>query len=157
MDPLLKQVGELLLGAIPTIVLLLLLYALYTSLVGKPLKLVLERRRDHTEGAILKARADIAAAEARTQEYEQRLRDARLAIFKAQEARRQSAQKARAAAVAEARERAQQQIREARAAIEQDMIAARQSLQGEAERLAADIIRTILKPAAVASAVGGQS
>jgi|SRR5580704_12317800 F-type H+-transporting ATPase subunit b len=157
MDPLLKQVGELLLGAIPTIVLLLLLYALYTSLVGKPLKRVLEQRREHTEGAIIKARADIAAAEARTQEYEQRIRDARLAIFKAQEARRQAAQKARAAAVAEARERAQQQIREARAAIEQDMIAARQSLQGEAERLAADIIRTILKPAAVASAVGGQS
>jgi F-type H+-transporting ATPase subunit b len=157
MDPLLKQVGELLLGAIPTAILLLLLYALYTSLVGKPLKRVLEQRRERTEGAILKAWADIAAAEAKTQEYEQRLREARLAIFKAQGARRQAAQKSRAAAVAEARERAQQQIREARAAIEQDMTAARQSLQGEAERLAADIIRTILKPAAVASAVGGQS
>src|SRR5260370_29036969 len=105
MDPLLKQVGELLLGAIPTVVLLVLLYALYTSLVGKPLKRVLEQRRERTEGAILKARADIAAAEARTQEYEQHLREARLAIFKAQEARRQAAQKARAAAVAEARER----------------------------------------------------
>ena len=157
MDPLLKQVGELLLGAIPTVVLLLLLYALYTSLVGKPLKRVLEQRRERTEGAIIKARADIAAAEATTQEYEQRLRDARLAIFKSQEARRLAAQKARAAAVAEARERAQQQIREARAAIEQDMVVARQSLQGEAERLAADIIRTILKPAAVVSAADGQS
>jgi F-type H+-transporting ATPase subunit b len=157
MDPLLKQVGELLLGAIPTVVLLLLLYALYTSLVGKPLKRVLEQRRERTEGAILKARADIAAAEARTQEYEQRLRDARLAVFKAQEARRQAAQKARAAAVAEARERAQQQMREARAAIEQDMVVARQSLQGEAERLATDIIRIILKPAGVTSAAGGQS
>ena len=70
---------------------------------------------------MLKARADIAAAEAKTQDYEQRLREARLVIFKAQEVRRQAAQKARAAAVAEARERAQQQIREARAAMEQDM------------------------------------
>jgi F-type H+-transporting ATPase subunit b len=157
MDPLLKQVGELLLGAIPTAVLLLLLYALYTNLVGKPLKRVLEQRRERTEGAVLKARADIAAAEAKTQEYEQRLRDARLAIFKTQETRRQAAQKARAAAVAQARERAQEQIREARAAIEQDMVVARQSLQGESERLASDIIRTILKPAAVAPAVGGQS
>jgi F-type H+-transporting ATPase subunit b len=157
MDPLLKQVGELLLGAIPTAVLLLLLYAIYTSLVGKPLKRVLEQRRERTEGAVLKARADIAAAEAKTQEYEQRLRDARLAIFKVQEARRQAAQKARAAAVAQARERALGQIREARAAIEQDMVAARQSLQGESERLASEIIRTILKPAGVAPAVGGQS
>jgi F-type H+-transporting ATPase subunit b len=157
MDPLLKQVGELLLGAIPTVILLLLLYALYTSLVGKPLKRVLDQRRERTEGAILKARADIAAAEARTQEYEQRLRDARLAIFKVQEARRQAAQKARAAAVAEARERAQEQIRQARAAIEQDMAAARQALQAESEQLASEIIRTILRPAGVAPAVGGQS
>ena len=157
MDPLLKQVGELLLGAIPTAVLLLLLYALYTNLVGKPLKRVLEQRRERTEGAVLKARADISAAEAKTQDYEQRLRDARLAIFKTQEGRRQAAQKARAATVAQARERALEQIREARAAIEQDMVAARQSLQGESERLASEIIRTILKPAAAAPAAGGQS
>jgi F-type H+-transporting ATPase subunit b len=156
MDPLLRQVGELLLGAVPTAVLLLLLYAIYTALVGKPLKQALEQRRERTEGAVLKARADIAAAEAKTQEYEQRLREARLAIFKAQEARRRLAQKARAAAVAQARERAQQQIREARSAIEQDMIAARQSLQGESEHLASEIIRTILKPAGVAPALGGQ-
>ena len=157
MDPLLKQVGDLLLGAIPTATLFLLLYAIYTALVGKPLKRVWEQRRERTEGAVLKARADIAAAEAKTQEYEQRLRDARLAIFKTQEAHRQAAQKARAAAVAEARERAQQQIREAKAAIEQDVAVARQSLQGESERLATDIIRTILKPAGLASAAGGQS
>ncbi len=157
MDPLLKQVGELLLGAVPTAAMLLLLYAIYTALVGKPLKRVLEQRRERTEGAIHQARADIAAAEAKTQEYEQRLRDARLAIFKAQEARRQAAQKARASAVAQARERAQQQIQEARAAIEQDINAARQSLQAEAEFLASDIIRTILKPAGVVPAVGGQS
>lgn len=157
MDPLLKQVGELLLGAIPTAALLLLLYAIYTAVVGKPLKRVLEQRRERTEGAVLKARADIAAAEGKTQEYEQRLREARLAIFKAQEVRRQAAQKARAAAVAQARERAQEQIRQARAAIEQDMAAARLSLQGESEQLASEIIRTILKPAGVAPAMGGQS
>jgi F-type H+-transporting ATPase subunit b len=155
MDPLLKQVGDLLLGAVPTAVMFLLLYAIYTALVGKPLKKMLEERRQRTEGAILKARADVAAAEAKTQDYEQRLRDARLAIFKAQEVRRQAAQKARAEAVSEAREHAHQQVRDARAAIEQDMAAARQSLQAESETLAADIIRTILKPAGGASAVGG--
>lgn len=157
MDPLLRQVGNLLLGAVPTATIFLLLYAIYTSLVGKPLKRVLEQRRERTEGAVLKARADIAAAESKTQEYEQRLRNARLAIFKAQEVHRQAAQKARAAAVAEARERAQQQIREARVAIEQDMAAARLSLQAESEALAADIIRTILKPAGAAPVAGGAS
>jgi len=157
MDPLLKQVGDLLLGAVPTAVIFLLLVAIYSGLVGRPLRRALEQRRDRTEGAILKARADVAAAEAKTHEYEQRLREARLAVFKAQEMRRQAAQKARAAAVAEARERAQQQIREARAAIEQDMGFAKQSLQSEADRLASEIIRTILKSAGVASAAGGAS
>jgi F-type H+-transporting ATPase subunit b len=157
MDPLLRQVGDLLLGAVPTATLFLLLYAIYSALVGKPLRQALELRRDRTEGAVLKARADIAAAEAKTQEYEQRLREARLAVFKAQDVRRQAAQKARAAAMTEARERAQQQIREARAAIDHDMATARQSLQGESERLASEIIRTILKPAGVAYPVGGPS
>lgn len=145
MDPLLRQVGDLLLGAVPTAVLFLLLYALYSALVGKPMKHALEKRRERTEGAVLKARADISAAEAKTEEYENRLREAKLAVFKAQDARRQAAQKARAAAVAEARERAQQQIREARAAMEKDMAEAQQSLQSEADRLATEIIRTVLK------------
>ena len=77
MDNTLKQVGELLLGAIPTAVMLLLLYAIYQTLVRKPLNRVLDHRRERTEGAVLKARADVAAAEARTQEYEQKLREAR--------------------------------------------------------------------------------
>jgi F-type H+-transporting ATPase subunit b len=157
MDQTLKQVGELLLGAVPTAVLLLLLYAIYSALLHQPLKRVLEQRRERTEGAFLKARADIAAAEARTQEYEQRLREARLVIFKAQEARRQQAQQARADAVLQARTRAHEQVRDARAAIEQDMAAARGGLQAETERLAAEIIRTILRPAGMPSAAGGQA
>jgi F-type H+-transporting ATPase subunit b len=123
----------------------------------RPLKSDLEQRRERTEEAILKARADVAADEAKTQEYERRLREAKLAVFKTQETPRQAARKARAAAVAEARERAQEQIRGARAAIEQDVAVARQSLQSEADRLAREIIRTILKHAGVASEAGGAS
>ena len=90
----------------------------------------------------------------RTQDYEHKLREARLAIFKAQEARRQQAQQLRAQALEEARSRAQQQIREAKAAIEQDMAAARAGLQGEIDRLASEIIATILKPAGAAPSIG---
>ena len=147
MDTTLNQVGQLLLDAVPTVVLLLLLYAIYQNLVRKPLQKILQERRDRTEGAVQKSRADVAAAEARTQEYEQKLREARLAIFKAQEARRQQAQQMRAEALAEARTRAQEQIRQARLAVDQDVAAARAGLQGDIERLANDIIRTILKPA----------
>jgi len=155
MDNTLRQVGELLLGAIPTVVMLLSLYAIYNLLVRKPLVRILHERRERTEGAIQKARADVAAAEARTQDYEQRLREARLVIFKAQEARRQQAQQARAEAVVQARARAQQQIQQARAVLEQDMAAARTGLQAEVERLASDIIRTVLRPSGSAPATGG--
>jgi F-type H+-transporting ATPase subunit b len=155
MDTTLQQAGQLLLDAIPTVVLLLVLYAIYQNLVRKPLQKVLRERNDRTEGAVQKARAAVAAADARTQEYEQKLRDARLAIYKAQEARRQQAQQLRAQALAEARTRAQEQIRQARQGIEQDMAAARTGLQGEVEQLANEIIRTILKPAGSAPMTGG--
>jgi F-type H+-transporting ATPase subunit b len=137
------------------VVLLLLLYAIYQNLVRKPLERVLAERRDRTEGAVQKARADVAAAEARTQEYEQKLRDARIAIYKAQEAKRQAAQQMRAQALEEARARAAEQVRQARTAMEQDMEQARAGLQGEAERLSQEIIRIILKPAENAG-VGGR-
>jgi len=132
-----------------------LLYGIYTVLVHKPLVKVLAERRSKTEGAIEKARADIAAAEARTAEYEQRLREARMAVFKNQEARRQKALQARAAAVAEARGKVQAQIEQARAAIEKDKTAAQAGLQSESSRLAAEIIRIVLHPGGAPTAAGG--
>jgi F-type H+-transporting ATPase subunit b len=155
MSEILGQLGGLLLGSVPTVIFIVLLYGIYTSVVHKPLVKVLAERRSLTEGAIEKARADIAQAEARTADYEQRLREARMAVFKSQEARRQQALQARAAAVAEARRRAQAQVEQARAAIEQDKAAAQGSLQAESGRLAAEIIRIVLQPATQAPA-GGQ-
>jgi len=157
MDETLRQLGGLLLGSIPTIILLTLLYVTYKAVVYQPLSRVLGERRSKTEGAIERARADIAAAEARTAEYEQRLREARMALFKRQEERRQMALQARSAAVAEARAKAQAQVSQARAAIEQDKTAAQTALQAEAGRLATEIVRTVLQPvsAAVQTPVGG--
>ena len=156
MDETLRQLGRLLLGSLPTILVLWLLYVLYRAIVHKPLSGVLAERRDRTEGAIEKARADIAAAEARTAEYEQRLREARAAVFKAQEAQRQQALEARAAALASARERAQEQVKQARAAIEEDKVDAQASLQAESARLAAEIVRTVLRPIGEGSSLGGR-
>ena len=85
------------------------------SSLHKPLEAVLAERRKRTQGAVEQARADISVAAARATEYESRLREARLAVFKALDARRKQAVEARAAAVAQARERAQQQIAQAKA------------------------------------------
>ena len=147
MDETLHQLGGLLLGAIPTVILLALLYALYTTIVHKPLRRVLEERRSKTEGAIERSQADIAAAGARTAEYEQRMREARATLFRAQEARRRVALDARAQAVNEARSKAQTHVAEAKNAIESDRAAAQASLQGEAAALAQEIMRRVLQPA----------
>ena len=156
MQETLRQLGELLLGSVPTIIFLALLYVLYTFLVHRPLTAVLAERRSRTLGAMEKARADIAAAEARTAEYEQRLREARQKVFKNQEARRQQANQARAQAVNQARTRGQEQVKQARTAIEADKQQAMSKLQSDAARLASEIVRMVLRPMASPSQAGGQ-
>jgi F-type H+-transporting ATPase subunit b len=149
MDQTLIQLRGLLLGAIPTVIFLLVTYALYSILVHKPLVKVLAERRAKTEGAVEKARADVAAAEARTAEYEQRMREARVSVFKAQEARRQQANQVRAAAVAETKAKAQKQVDAARAVLEKEKSEAQSGLAAEAGKLATEMIRTVLSPAGV--------
>ena len=156
MDQTLRQLGELLLGSVPTIILLATLYILYSFLVYRPLTAVLAERRSRTQGALEKARADIAAAEARTADYEQRMREARQKIFKNQEARRQQASQARSVAVNQARTRAQEEVKHARAGMEADKQQAMAKLQSDAARLATDIVRTVLRPVVSPGQAGGQ-
>jgi F-type H+-transporting ATPase subunit b len=147
MDETLRQLGELLLGSVPTVILLAVLYALYTTIVHKPLRRVLEERRSKTEGAVEKSRADIAAAEARTAEYEQKLREARAVVFRAQEAKRQAVLQARTNALNEARTKAQAQVQAAKKDIESDRAAAEGGLPADAAALAQEIVRRVLQPA----------
>ena len=145
MDQTLRQLGELLLGSVPTVILLALLYALYTAIVHKPLQRVLEERRSKTEGAVEKSRADIAAAEARTSEYEQRLREARASVFRAQEARRKAALDARAAALNQARNQARPRSRLRNGHPERSRRGTGRFAE-EAQSLAAEIMRRVLEP-----------
>ena len=153
MEQTLRQLGELLLAAIPTSVLLGLLFLVYRAVLGKPLERTLEERYSRTEGAQAQARADIAAADARTAEYEERLRQARAAVFQGLEQRRQKALEARTAAALAARSVAGERIRQARHEIEDQAAQARAGLEQHSERLAGEIIRTLL-PAAAGTAGG---
>lgn len=156
MDEILGQLGGLLLGSVPTVIFMVLLYGLYTAMVHKPLVKVLAERHSRTEGAVERARADIAAAESRTAEYEQRLREARGALFKRQETQRQKALQAQAAIVAQARAKTQAQVEQARREIEKDKLAAQAGLQAESARLASEIIRLVLRPGMLQAPAGGQ-
>jgi|SRR5215472_1134865 len=95
-----------------------------------------------------RARQEIVDAEARTAEYEQRLRDARGQIYQAQQANRQRMVEQRNAALAEARKQAGETVKSARAALEKDVLAAKASLEQQAGVLADKVIESVLRPAA---------
>jgi F-type H+-transporting ATPase subunit b len=152
MEDTLRQLGELLLSSVPTIICLFVVWGAYQLIVNRRLQQVLEQRHAMTEGAIEQAQAEIAAAEARTAEYEQKVREARAHIYKIQEAGRRQVMEQRSAALAEARKQADEMVKRARAVTAEDVAAAKAGLQKQAEVLADQIIESILRPATAAGA-----
>jgi F-type H+-transporting ATPase subunit b len=153
MDAILRQIGELLVNSIPTIISVLILWTAYRFLVHGKLHQVLAQRHALTEGAMERAQQEIATAEKRTSEYEQRVREARSQIYKAQQANRQRVMDERNAALAEARKNAGEMVKKARAVLETETVGAKATLEQQANALADQIIATILKPA---TAAGGR-
>jgi len=150
MDEILRQVGELLISSIPAAIGLLVVWAGYRFIVHGKLQQVLAARHALTEGAIQRARQEIADAEARTAEYEQKVREARAQIYQQQQASRQRVLEQRNAALAEARKNAGEMVKQARAALEKDVLAAKAALQQQANTLADQVIEQVLRPAAAA-------
>jgi F-type H+-transporting ATPase subunit b len=144
MDEILDQLGALLLGSVPTIFLFLLIVILYRFLVYGPLTRVLDERRARTEGAIEQANAATAAAAAKTQEYEARLRAARSRIFQARQQKLQQWNRERDTAVAQAHEAAQRQVEEAKSALQAQTKAAHRTIEDSIGELANEILQAIL-------------
>ena len=78
------------------------------------------------------AKAAIASAEAKTAEYETRLRDARAEIFAARAARQKAASDARDKVLAETRAAAQHRISIARDAVERSGVEAKAQIEAGA-------------------------
>jgi len=149
----LNQLGELLLTSIPAIISLVIVWVGYRWIVYGRLQQVLAERQARTEGAVKEAQEQIASAEARTAEYERRVREARAQIYQAQEVRRRRTMEEREAALAEARQQADAMVKQARTVLAKDMLEAKTALEHQVDGLANQIIESILKPAA---AMGGR-
>ena len=63
MDQILNQIGGLVLGAVPTMVLFILTVLLYGLFVRRPLDRILAERHARTAGAVEKAKGAISEAE----------------------------------------------------------------------------------------------
>jgi F-type H+-transporting ATPase subunit b len=144
MNDILQQIGNLLLGSVPTILIFLFLVLAYRFLVYSPLTKVLALRRERTLGAIEKAQAAVAAADAKSQEYEARLRAARAEIFRAREQRLQQWNAEREKALAAARQVAQERVHSARTGIEAQASDARRHIEASADQLAVQILKAVL-------------
>ncbi len=155
MDEILNQLGGLVLGSVPTMILFILLVAAYGLLVRRPLEHVLAERRARTSGAIEQARGAIAAAEAETSAYEEKLRAARAEIFASREARIKQWNAEREAAIEQARQSSQQLVSTARKEIEQGLTDTRKQIEGLSGELSSRILNAVL-PANVASTEAAQ-
>jgi len=119
------------LGAVPTVVLFLLLIVAYGFLVRRPLDRVLAERRARTTGAVEQARDAISEAEAKTADYEEKLRHAKGEIYSAQ-------------ALTEARVATSEKVQAAKGEIEQSVAIAELQLEGMSAELSEKIMRAVM-------------
>jgi F-type H+-transporting ATPase subunit b len=138
------QLGRLALGAVPTILLFIVLVVAYRILVQGPLTAVLKERRARTVGAVEAAERAIAEAEAKAAEYAEKLRQARADALKAREQRLKQRNAERDAALDAARTAAGGRVSEAKAEFEAEAAHARQAIEAAAGELASRVVRAVL-------------
>jgi F-type H+-transporting ATPase subunit b len=144
MDEILQQVGALIIGAIPTVLLFIVLVVAYQILVQGPLTKILQERRARTAGAVEDAHKAIEQAEVRAAEYATKLRQARAEVYKIREQRMKQWIAERDAALDTARQAAAAKVRLSVAEIEAQASAARTSIQASAGELAAQVVHAVL-------------
>ncbi len=149
MDQILNQIGGLVLGAVPTMLLFIFLVVAYGLLVRRPLDRILAERRARTSGAVEKAKDAISEAEARTAEYEDRLRHARAEIFAAREVRLKQWAAQREQAIGDARAATTQKVLAGKLEIEQGLVEARRQIETASAELSEQVLRAVLPEAAL--------
>ncbi|HXE76482.1 MAG TPA: ATP synthase F0 subunit B [Candidatus Xenobia bacterium] len=140
----LSQLGDLFLGAAPTVVIVFLLFLFLRWSFWRPLERALAERHATTEGARQQAEKLLNVANEKLRQYEDALRQARTEIYQQQEASRRAALEERNHLVREARERAQASVRQSKLEIAAEVDQAKKALEGESQRLAEEISRTLL-------------
>ncbi len=148
MDQILHQLGQLLLRAVPTFLLVIVLHFYLKSVFFKPMGKVLQERYDATEGARKLAEESTARAGQKTAEYEAAMRAARAEVYQAQEQIHKQLQEREAEELAKARKRSEVLIQEARAALALDVEGAKAGLAKDSELLAEQITEAVLRRSA---------
>ena len=139
------QLGELLLGALPTALLILLFYFILRALFFEPLLKVMAEREARTVGARKAAEAAEAAAAEKVKQYQEALKQARGKVYAEQEAARKKLLDERAAQLKDARSKASLEVGAAGQRVAKELAAARRQVEASVEELSAEIARRILE------------
>jgi len=140
----LQQLKGLLLGALPTTIIVFALFFFLRWAFWRPLERVLAARAAATEGARQEAEEMVRRADERLRQYEESLRQARAEIYRQQEAERRTALDERGRLLRDTRAQATESLRQAKLEVARDVDQAKKSLTGESERLAELIAQTLL-------------
>jgi F-type H+-transporting ATPase subunit b len=144
MDELLRQLGDLALGAIPTLILFIILVLAYRVILFAPLMRIRAERRERTAGALERSRQAIANADVRAQEYAAKLQAARAELLRRREQRIQQWNAERDRAIAAVRVATHEKVRTAQLALETQSADARKQIEASAGELAAQVMAAVL-------------
>jgi F-type H+-transporting ATPase subunit b len=148
MDAILRDLGGILLRAVPTFLLVIFLHFYLKSVFFGPMQRVLKKRYEATEGARKLADESLARAAQKTAEFEAAMRAAKGEVYHVQEQLHKQLQEQQAAELAAARKQAEAMVAKAKADLAKDVEAAKAGLGRESELLANQIAESILQRSA---------
>ncbi len=137
---------EIFIRAIPSFVLVWILFAFIARLFYRPLRAAMDQRRQETEGAREAAASRIALMEEKTGEYEEALRASRAELYREQEQELGKAMERREAILKQARAKAEEKILQSRQEIVRETGEAKKVLAQESKQMAQWIAQAILDP-----------
>jgi F-type H+-transporting ATPase subunit b len=140
----LQQLGGILLQAIPTVCLLLIVHFYLKWMFFRPVREVLEKRREATEGARESAAAMLKKASEKAANLEAALRKARDEIYQENEAMRRRWIEEQTSRLEESRRQSRELIHKAKQELDAEAETAKRGLAATADSLAEEITRSLL-------------
>jgi F-type H+-transporting ATPase subunit b len=145
MQEIVRQLGELFLQAVPTVLIILLFYFILRALFFKPLLAVMAERDARTVGARKAAELAQAAAAEKAKQYQDALKQARGLVYAGQEVARKKLLDERAELIKTARTAAAAQVAAAKERVAGEVAAARREIDATVGQLSSEIARRILQ------------
>jgi F-type H+-transporting ATPase subunit b len=145
MQEIVRQLGELFLQAVPTVLIILLFYFILRAIFFKPLLAVMAERDARTVGAQKAAEAAQAAAVEKAKQYQDALKQARAQVYGEQETERKKLLDERAELIRKARTAAAAVVAAAKERVAGEVDAARREIDATVGQLSAEIARRILQ------------